>query len=119
MQKVSLAKVSLTALADELMAQAAGSANGRSARTVYGGLDHELHHTVVALQAGRELGDHVSPGEGSIQVLRGRVRSVTGGTEEQVAAGEMIAVPDLRQTVEAAEDSVMLITVVKQHAADR
>ena len=119
MQKVSLAKVSLTALADELMAQAAASANGRSARTVYGGLDHELHHTVVALRAGRELGDHVSPGEGSIQVIRGRVRSVTGATAEHVEAGEMIAVPDLRQAVEATEDSVMLITVVKKHPAAR
>lgn len=61
-------KISLTALAREQLAAAHRAASGRSARTVYGGHQHALRQTVVALTAGSSLSDHDSPGEATLQV---------------------------------------------------
>ena len=65
--------LSLTGLADEHLGKARASSAGRSAHTIHGGHDHLLRQTVIALAAGRELGEHDSPGQATLQVLRGRV----------------------------------------------
>src|SRR5690348_8759885 len=56
-------KLSLDALAREELQTARQAASGRSARTVFGGHEHVLRQTVIALLAGRVLGDHENPGE--------------------------------------------------------
>ena len=57
-------KVSLTALAREHLESARAASSGRSAHTIYGGHEHSLRQTVMALTAGSKLDDHESPGRG-------------------------------------------------------
>ena len=70
-------KISLTALAREHLETARAATSGRSAHTVYGGHEHSLRQTLMALTAGNGLDDHESPGEATVQVLHGRVRVST------------------------------------------
>ncbi|MDT5284288.1 MAG: hypothetical protein QOJ20_5483, partial [Mycobacterium sp.] len=51
-------KVSLTALAREHLETARATSSGRSAHTVYGGHEHSLRQTLIALTAGTELDEH-------------------------------------------------------------
>ena len=64
--------LSLTAVADEQLARARESSSGRSAQTIYGGHEHFLRQTVIALIEGHELSEHYGPGEGTLQVLQGQ-----------------------------------------------
>ena len=66
--------LSLTAVADEQLARARQSNSGRSAHTIYGGHEHFLRQTVIALVGGRELAEHESPGEATLQVVTGAVK---------------------------------------------
>jgi hypothetical protein len=56
-------KMSLDALAREHLERARQHGSGRSAETIYGGHEHILRQTVVALTAGTTLADHENPGE--------------------------------------------------------
>ena len=67
-------KISLTALAREHLETARAASSGRSSHTVYGGHEHSLRQTLMAMTAGSTLDDHESPGESTLQVLQGRVR---------------------------------------------
>jgi len=51
-------KSSLTALARQQLEHAQHAASGRSAHTVYGGHEHLLRQTVIALTAGQKLNEH-------------------------------------------------------------
>lgn len=104
--------VSLTALAREQLELARAASSGRSAHTVYGGHEHRLRHTVIALAAGFVLDEHENPGEATVHVLVGRVKLVAGDLAWSGAAGHLIAVPDGRHSLEAEEDSVILLTAV-------
>jgi quercetin dioxygenase-like cupin family protein len=103
--------ISLTALADEQLAAARESAAGRSAHTVHGGHEHALRQTLVALASGHELAEHNSPGEATLQVLRGHVRLIAGDDTWDGAAGDQITIPPVRHALEALEDSAVLLTV--------
>ena len=70
-------KFSLTALARRHLGTARHASSGRSANTVYGGHEHVLRQTVIALTEGRELNEHLNPGEATVFVLHGRVRLAT------------------------------------------
>ena len=70
--------ISLTMLAEEQLEAARSSSAGRAAHTIHGGHDHMLRQTLIALTGGAELAEHNSPGQATLQVLRGRVR-VGGG----------------------------------------
>lgn len=106
------APASLTTLADELLATAKEANSGRAARTVHGGAGFSLRQTVIALTAGHGLDEHESPGEATLQVLRGRVRlvCVTSGTFDG-SAGDLLTIPDERHSLEADDDSVVVLTV--------
>lgn len=106
-------KLSLVATAKEQARKAAGSGNGRAATTVYGGHDHVLRQTVIALNAGEELSEHENPGEATVHVLSGRVRLATPRARWEGRSGDLIAVPRERHSLEALEDSAVLLTVAK------
>ena len=106
-------KISLTAVAREHLDTARRASSGRSAHTVYGGHEHALRQTIVALTAGSALDEHDSPGEATLQVLQGRVRLTSGETGWDGAPGDHIAIPATRHGLLAVEDSVVLLTVVK------
>jgi quercetin dioxygenase-like cupin family protein len=106
-------KISLTALAREQLAAAERASSGRSAHTVYGGHEHVLRQTVIALLAGQKLDEHENPGEATVHVLNGRVRLIAGNDSWEGSAGDLIIVPDSRHSVEAMEDSTILLTVAK------
>ena len=102
--------ISLTALTREQLELARAASSGRSSRTVYGGQEHTLRQTLIALAAGQALDEHENPGEATVYVLHGRVRLVAGETAWRGAAGHFIIVPDARHTLEAEEDSAVLLT---------
>ncbi|GAA4678893.1 cupin domain-containing protein [Pseudonocardia yuanmonensis] len=106
-------KLSLDAVAREQLQRAGAGPSGRSARTVYGGHEHLLRQTVIALVTGTELAEHENPGEATVHVLHGRVRLRAGDTSWEGRRGDLIVVPDARHTLEALEDSSVLLTVAK------
>ncbi|MFY2861723.1 cupin domain-containing protein [Mycobacterium sp. THU-M104] len=108
-------KISLTALAREQLAAAHRAASGRSAHTVYGGHQHSLRQTLIALKAGAALSEHDSPGDATLQVLQGRIRLTTSETSWDGAPGDQLVIPPSQHGLEAVEDSVVLLTVAKGH----
>ena len=113
---VRLNTCSLTALADEHLARAHAAGSGRSAHTVHGGHEHALRQTLIALTAGSGLAEHNSPGEATLQVLRGRVRLTAADQGEEAAAGDMLVIPPQRHTLTALDDSAVLLTVALRPA---
>jgi len=104
--------VSLSQLADEHLAVARSSNSGRSAHTVHGGHEHQLRQTLIALAGGRDLSEHHSPGETTLQVLRGTVRLTTADDTWEGREGDLLVVPRERHGLHAVEDSVILLTVL-------
>jgi len=103
--------ISLTAVVDEQLARARQSSSGRAAQTIYGGHDHFLRQTVIAIVAGHELGEHLSPGEATLQVLQGTVQVNAGGDSWQGAVGDFLVIPGGRHSLDAVEDSAVLLSV--------
>lgn len=106
-------KLSLAALGREHLETANRVASGRSASTVYGGHEQTLRQTVIALAAGQELDDHVNPGEATVMVLKGRICLVAEKQKWEGRDQDLIVVPPGVNSVEALEDSVLLLTVAK------
>ena len=111
--------ISLTSLASEKLAEAKKLNRGRAAHTIHGGHTHELRQTVLALLAGHELSEHDSQGEATLQVLRGHVRLTTGDDAWEGKTGDYVAVPRERHALNAVEDSVIMLTVLKSIASDQ
>ncbi|QLQ10924.1 MAG: cupin domain-containing protein [Nocardioidaceae bacterium] len=107
----------LNAIAQELLAEASDHHSGRSARTVYGGREHTLRQTMIALVAGQALADHESPGEATLQVLAGQVRLTAGDDIWQGQAGGYVVIPQVRHRLDADADSVVLLSVATGTAA--
>jgi quercetin dioxygenase-like cupin family protein len=107
-------KFSLEALARNHLERAAEANAGRSASTVYGGHEHVLRQTVIALTAGATLTEHENPGETTLIVLRGRVRLRSGEDEWDGRTGDLIVIPQARHSLEALEDSAVVLTVAKR-----
>ncbi|HEU5033952.1 MAG TPA: cupin domain-containing protein [Mycobacteriales bacterium] len=106
-------KLSLDALAREHLDRARASSAGRSAETVFGGHEHTLRQTLVALSAGTTMGEHENPGEATAHVLTGRVRLGAGSDSWEGRRGDLIIVPPSRHDLHALEDAVVLLTVAK------
>jgi quercetin dioxygenase-like cupin family protein len=98
--------IDLQELADELLK----AANDRAARTLPHPVDG-LRQTVIAIRAGAALNEHESPGSASLLVLRGRARLVAGDETITLAANQISPIPDRRHSVEADEDTVVLLSV--------
>jgi quercetin dioxygenase-like cupin family protein len=104
------ATASVAGLTRQHLEIARAASSGRSAERVYGGRGHTLRQTVIALLGGRRLDEHENPGEATVHVLQGRVRLVAGEESWTVSAGDLVAVPGGRHSLEAEEDSVVLLT---------
>jgi quercetin dioxygenase-like cupin family protein len=107
-------KSSLTALAREQLKIARQASSGRSAHTVYGGHDHVLRQTLIALTASHKLDEHDNPGEATLHVLHGRVRLNAGDVSWEGSPGDLLIVPAARHSLDALEDSTVLLTVAKR-----
>ena len=105
--------ISLTGLAAEKLAEARQSHSGRAAHTIHGGHTHELRQTVMALLAGHDLSEHDNPGEATLQVLHGHVRLTAGADAWEGRTGDYVAIPLQRHALQAVEDSVVMLTVLK------
>ena len=96
------------------LGDAAGRAgNGRSARMLYGGPTSTLTQTVIAMREGARLGEHESPGEATMLVLRGRLRVSTASRSWDGAQGELLELPLETHAVEALSDAAFLLTAAK------
>ena len=104
-------KESLTALVRHHLATASTASSGRSAHTIYGGHEHALRQTLIALRAGSKLDEHENPGEATLQVLHGRVTLVAGENSWDGSPGDLMTIPDSRHSLDAVEDSAVLLTV--------
>lgn len=102
---------SLTVLAREHLQVARSAGSGRSAVTVYGGREHDLRQTLIALTAGTVLGEHAAPGEATLQVLEGRVVLRGASNEWAADAGDHLVIPPQRHDLAALSDAVVLLTV--------
>ena len=89
-------------------------AAGPQRATVYGGHEHQLRQTLIALKAGEELAEHNSPGEATVHVLHGRVELTSGEDSWVGALGDLLVVPPARHALKAEQDAVVLLTVVKR-----
>lgn len=104
-------KSSMIALAREQLKAAQHTGSGRSAKTVYGGHEHVLRQTLIALVGGQSLQEHENPGEATVHVLQGRVRLAAGDVAWEGSPGDLLIVPDSLHSLEALEDSAVLLTV--------
>src|ERR1700712_5556577 len=104
-------KISLIALAREHLETARAASSGRSAHTVYGGHEHNLRQTLIALTAGSNQDEHESPGEATLHVVLGRVRVTNSTAGWEGSPGDLIVLPRTRHGLHAMEDSVVLLTV--------
>lgn len=102
---------SLTVLVQQHLILAREASSGRSAHTVYGGHEHALRQTLIALASGRHLDDHESPGEATLHVLHGAVRLTSGDSAWDATSGDHLVIPPDRHGLEALEDTVVLLTV--------
>jgi quercetin dioxygenase-like cupin family protein len=108
-------KFSVDATVRDLLKRARDG-SGRAADTVIGGHERVLRQTVIALVEGAALGEHENPGEASVQVLSGRVRLTAAGNSWEGRTGDLLEVPDSPHSLEALEDSAVLLTVAKSVA---
>jgi quercetin dioxygenase-like cupin family protein len=106
-------RTSLIEIADRTLADARAASANRAAVTLFGGHEHALRQTVIALLAGNGLAEHESPGEATLQVLSGRVRLSSGDNSWTGSAGDIVGIPPARHDLAALDDSVVLLTVVK------
>jgi len=105
--------ISLDVLATDLFARARESSAGRAAHNLLAGREHPLSQTVIAILGGHGLAEHDSPGEATLQVLRGQVRFAAASGDVELGAGDLLPIPRERHSVDALEDSVLLLSVVK------
>lgn len=106
-------KPSLDAMARQVGRRAAEANSGRAAETVYGGHEKRLRQTVIAMTEGTELGEHESPGDATILVIRGRLTLTVGAVSWEGRAGDFLAIPNERHSVQAVTDTAFLLTVAK------
>ena len=108
--------VDLVGLVEEHLEKARTAHAGRSATTLHGGRTHRLRQTLIALAAGRSLGEHESPGEATLQVLAGRVRVTAGDQTWDGTQGDFLVIPPQRHDLLAVEDAAVLLTVALRGA---
>lgn len=110
-------KRSLDAVAREQLEAARRSTANRAATTVVGGHERVMRQTVVALLAGASMHEHENPGEASLLVISGRVRLHAGTDAWEARTGDLVEIPPSRHSIEAVEDTAILLTAVPRRRA--
>jgi quercetin dioxygenase-like cupin family protein len=105
-------KVSLVALGREHLERAHQTRSGRSATAVFGGHEHVLRQTLVAMTADTVLTEHANPGEATVHVLHGRVVLRSGDDVWEGREGDLLVVPPARHDLRAVVDAVIVLTTV-------
>jgi quercetin dioxygenase-like cupin family protein len=95
------------------MKLAATAAGRLTADTVHGGHEKVMRQTVIGMVAGARLAEHENPGEATVLVLHGRVRLSAADLSWEAARGDLLIVPNNRHSLDALEDSAVLLTVAK------
>ncbi|WP_062522496.1 cupin domain-containing protein [Demequina silvatica] len=101
----------LAEVADAQLELARAESSGRHSVTLMGDRDSDLRQTVIALAAGHRLHDHESPGEATLQVLRGDVELTTASADETLGEGDYLVIPPERHGLTAVTDCAVLLTV--------
>lgn len=71
-----------------------------------------LRVVLVTMRAGTDLHEHTAPGVITMQGLQGRLAVTVEGEEQELAAGDLIALEaDTRHAVRAIEDGAFLLTI--------
>ena len=71
-----------------------------------------LRVVLVTMRAGTELHEHTAPGVITMQGLQGRLAVIVADQEQELAAGDLIALEaDTRHAVRAIEDGAFLLTI--------
>lgn len=102
--------IDVSALGGEHLARAQKNPRGLSAHAFL--REGPLRQTIIALIAGAGLGDHEAPDAASLHVLSGRVRLVGGEEVVELTTGQIAPIPQRRHSLEAGEDSVVVLTTV-------
>jgi quercetin dioxygenase-like cupin family protein len=103
--------ISLSNLVEQQLAAAREASAGRAAQTLHGGSTSTLRQTLLALVAGSELAEHASPGDATLQVLRGTVRLRADDETWDGETGDLMPIPPQRHSLRALTDAVVLLTV--------
>lgn len=106
-------KISLEALARQQMKLAATAGGQHTADTVYGGHEKVLRQTVIGMIAGASLAEHENPGESTVLILHGRVRLTAADLSWEATRGDLLIMPEGRHSLDAVENSAVLLTVAK------
>ncbi|AKG42800.1 cupin [Streptomyces xiamenensis] len=103
----------LNALAEHHLDRARAAEHGRSAHLFLH--DGPLRQSVIALTAGAELEEHNAPPAASLYLVRGAVQVVPAGDGAAgipLTEGEIMKIPQVRHSVVALEDAVLVLTSV-------
>ena len=73
-----------------------------------------LRQTLIAMVKDAALTEHANPGEASVHVLRGRVLLAADGQSWEGRDGDLLIIPDSPHSLQALQDSVVLLTVAKR-----
>lgn len=103
--------VDLGTVIDEQLALAYDAHSGRASVTLKGDHHEDLRQTLIAIAGGNQLGEHDSPGEATLQVLRGEITFIVGEGQMALGAGDLLVIPPVRHAVEAVTDCALLLTV--------
>jgi quercetin dioxygenase-like cupin family protein len=107
--KGGLALIGIAAEAARLKAKLDASDGDREAISLV--KDYGLNVMLMRLKRGARLHEHHTKGPLTVQVISGLVKLVAAGTPNEVAAGSMLALDrDIPHSVEALEDSALLLT---------
>ncbi|MFV0285580.1 MAG: cupin domain-containing protein [Demequina sp.] len=103
--------VDLETLVDEQLALAYEASSGRHSVTLKGDHHEDLRQTLIAIAGGNALHEHDSPGEATLQVLRGEITFTVGEGQMALGAGDLLVIPPARHGVQAVTDCALLLTV--------